>query len=123
MGILDAGWADISGVGFGDTPGVVSVLRPYRRHTGSSVGLSPDTVLVLSVMAWSDDHIRVRVSQPVPNRVKKLAVPSAGLFNMIPNLVLDVAAPTPDGDVHYQAAPFSVGISKPINLNGANGSP
>jgi hypothetical protein len=79
--------------------------------------------LVLYVVSWSDHRIRVQVAQPEPDGLSKLAVPSPGMFDTIPNLVLDVAAPTPDGDVHYQASPFSVGIAKAIHLNGANNPP
>lgn len=123
MGILESGWADISGYGFGDTSGVVSVLRPYRRHTAPGVSLPPETLLVLNVVSWSNDHIRVQISQPIPASVRRLAVPSASLFYTIPNLVLDVAVPTADGDVHYRTSPFSVGVSKSINLNGVNNPP
>ncbi len=123
MGILDAGWADISGRGFGDTPGVVSVLRPYARYTSSGINLPPDALLVLEVMSWSDDHIRVRMPYPTPDSLRQLAVRKPGLADTIPNLVLDVAAPRPDGDVHYQTSPFSIGFLRPINLNGANSPP
>lgn len=123
MGINEGGWADISGYGFGDTPGVVTVVRPYRRRTKSGVSLPPDTVLVLNVISWSDNQIRVQVAEPLPAGVRALAVPSASLVDEIPNLVLDVGATPLDGDVHYQISPFSVGVLKPLNLNGAGSPP